>query len=241
MATRCPTRSYLWPKRTKSFGYFDFIFIYYDHIFFLEIICAEFYIWLCRKEKGSMKNYILQTKKRTNIYEKVEAEIFFFGTVESEFVQILKILSRIIFWKIVPSFTFGSAGRRREEVWNRNGQIFIKKSKQRFFSSRLSRASLFRFETSYFRSFFKENLGLLHSASPKRKIERGSEYIFMERLKILFKGKLAHVFFISKTRRKNRRIEELKHFDTSARSEKLQPSLHFHFSSTSVYVFRYNL
>lgn len=44
-----------------------------------------------------MKNYILQTKKRTNIYEKVEAEIFFFGTVESEFVQILKILSRIIF------------------------------------------------------------------------------------------------------------------------------------------------
>ena len=172
MATRCPTRSYLWPKRTKSFGYFDFIFIYYDHIFFLEIICAEFYIWLCRKEKGSMKNYILQTKKRTNIYEKVEAEIFFFGTVESEFVQILKILSRIIFRKIVPSFTFGSAGRRREEVWNRNGQIFIKKSKQRFFSSRLSRASLFKFETSYFRSFFKENLGLLHSASPKRKIER---------------------------------------------------------------------
>ena len=133
MATRCPTRSYLWPKRTKSFGYFDFIFIYYDHIFFLEIICAEFYIWLCRKEKGSMKNYILQTKKRTNIYEKVEAEIFFFGTVESEFVQILKILSRIIFRKIVPSFTFGSAGWRREEVWNRSGQIFIKKSKQRFF------------------------------------------------------------------------------------------------------------
>lgn len=35
-----------------------------------------------------MKNYFLQTKKRTNIYQKFEAETFSFEIVEGEFVQI---------------------------------------------------------------------------------------------------------------------------------------------------------